>query len=278
MIGSSPRVRGTVGRRPSSLVRIRFIPRVRGTVLQPHPCRCHRRFIPARAGNGHFIQFRHSSSPAHPRACGERPDGDGAWRSLFRFIPARAGNGGLGRGSPSSPSVHPRACGERLTFFAFFQSYTGSSPRVRGTGLHRGLLVHFDRFIPARAGNGAPCLPCACGIPVHPRACGERTGINRGGVGRCGSSPRVRGTGPLPVPAFRRIRFIPARAGTAVAVTISGLEQRFIPARAGNGDGWQAPLIRLPVHPRACGEREVRVCQFAIGPRFIPARAGNGFQ
>ncbi len=90
-----------------------------------------------------------------------------------------------------------------------------------------------------------------------------------------GSSPRVRGTPPAGFLRARRGRFIPARAGNALAP-------------------WRT-LRGPPVHPRACGERlprEIgRSCQCGSSPRvrgtlraagsrhhrdrFIPARAGN---
>ena len=71
---------------------------------------------------------------------------------------------------------------------------------------------------------------------------------------------------------------------------------RFIPAPAGNGDMCGASTSRMPVHPRACGERAwpTRRSEFVGGSsprlrgtggatglqhvirRFIPAPAGNG--
>ncbi len=51
----------------------------------------------------------------------------------------------------------------------------GSSPRVRGTHFGRLESTVQHRFIPARAGNAwMPTLICPV-VPVHPRACGERT-------------------------------------------------------------------------------------------------------
>ena len=111
---------------------------------------------------------------------------------------------------------------------------SGSSPRVRGT--LSALLRHADavRFIPACAGNTAPCrqsLPCQA---VHPRVCGEHTGGNAVGDGSLGSSPRVRGTHRLRGQRRDAIRFIPACAGN----TWLGC----------------ACVGRATVHPRVCGE------------------------
>ena len=131
--GSSPRVRGTG---PGS---------IRASAL--------RRFIPAGAGNGRPVAYRHAHPPVHPRGCGERAvvaavvldpfgssprvRGTGADRrrprAAARFIPAGAGNGV--RLFPILPtrSVHPRGCGERPAFALASSARAGSSPRVRGT-------------------------------------------------------------------------------------------------------------------------------------------------
>ena len=110
--GSSPRVRGTLGRRAR---------------VQPR-----RRFIPACAGNSTPPPKRFGAAAVHPRVCGELPIrrflpplGVGSSPRVRgtlprvavldhdqRFIPACAGNSG---GKPwRSPrrTVHPRVCGE----------------------------------------------------------------------------------------------------------------------------------------------------------------------
>ncbi len=154
-------------------------------------------------------------------------------------------------------------------------SSSGSSPRVRGTGIVVTLAVRSHRFIPARAGNRRDQTASQWGKTVHPRACGEQA-IRPGPADTFfGSSPRVR--------------------GTVQAVVGAGCDERFIPARAGNScDGRNWPG-RSPVHPRACGEQvsflqveryndgsSPRVRGTAgidtsglLGLRFIPARAGN---
>ena len=135
-------------------------------------------------------------------------------------------------------------------------SYSGSSPRVRGTGGACQVDIISLPFIPARAGNGLSSLSF-------------RSGSH-------GSSPRVRGTGNSAA-NHRQAR-------------------RFIPARAGNGSAWGSEPTIPTVHPRACGERLASIlASFAVigssprvrgtgaSPRgrmgmsrFIPARAGNG--
>ena len=195
------------------------------------------RFIPARAGNGERSTGCRSSCTVHPRACGERP-----WThsprparigssprvrgtavtvpdalAVARFIPARAGNGLGSRDGSQSRAVHPRACGERTPTISSISVSIGSSPRVRGTVLWGNPPDSMWRFIPARAGNGlgARCPP---GLRrVHPRACGERAAACCCGANIVGSSPRVRGTEPIPGSRYASGRFIPARAGNGVA-------------------------------------------------------------
>ena len=215
VIGSSPRVRGTVPPKTSIL----------GTV----------RFIPARAGNGGTGRSRGSAAPVHPRACGERapassspepPAGSSprvrgtvGFRLLLagrhRFIPARAGNGGSRSPMSWARTVHPRACGERRRARYNSRFNSGSSPRVRGTGCRRDNNRPQHRFIPARAGNGDRRSSPGIAPTVHPRACGERDAFVDERVGGTGSSPRVRGTG--------------------LALDLWSEDGRFIPARAGNG-------------------------------------------
>ncbi len=208
-------------------------PRVRGTDPDPHAQPGHRRFIPARAGNGSANSPCSPRKAVHPRACGERgsrlyffftlggssPRVRGtaprrkAPRAPHRFIPARAGNGSSCKPSGSRTSVHPRACGERHTEVRRSSVGSGSSPRVRGTvwDVHSGTVT--GRFIPARAGNGPAWGRAGSNRTVHPRACGERTRLDRISRGTSGSSPRVRGTGALLSPFPLVHRFIPARAG-----------------------------------------------------------------
>ena len=88
-------------------------PRMRGTLTAGLHQHLLERFIPTDAGNAAGSTLCSMTTPVHPRECGERvnrtrPKGDGR-----RFIPADAGNAPVGTGPL------PR--------------YGGSSPRVRGT-------------------------------------------------------------------------------------------------------------------------------------------------
>ena len=154
-------------------------------------------------------------------------------------------------------------------------TFSGSSPRLRGT-LNGAIEGGKDmRFIPALAGNTIrhPLAPPS--VPVHPRACGEHVIAHYLPDIHSGSSPRLRGTHNLSCTGVDLARFIPALAGNTAAYC------------------WARALT--PVHPRACGEH----CQYlssrrkSLGssprlrgtpnarhvermiPRFIPALAGN---
>ena len=226
---------------------------------------------------------------------GTRWDNLGAYES-HRFIPARAGNASACADARRVATVHPRACGERRDRLKRTELDRGSSPRVRGTppgAVERGV---FERFIPARAGNAPGDATIARHLPVHPRACGERSQYAGRGTTSTGSSPRVRGTRqPVRTQAGCR-RFIPARAGNALTslrerffssgssprvrgtlhqrLEISRTD-RFIPARAGNAVYPKMWDENDPVHLRACGERAVADRPHGLKRRFIPARAGN---
>ena len=198
-----------------------------------------------------------------------------SWRSVGRFIPAPAGNRQLRFRWRTAGPVHPRACGEQLSLLRGAASDSGSSPRLRGTGVRPVKVTVCWRFIPAPAGNSSPDPFRASIPPVHPRACGEQ-GISASVDGsNHGSSPRLRGTEP---PTWQPAAWL-----------------RFIPAPAGNSSGAASSLCPRSVHPRACGEQQSQslrqstshgssprlrgtVVSGVVGvsvERFIPAPAGN---
>ena len=173
--GSSPRLRGTHGRRIESAEIYRF--------------------IPAPAGNTLPAASTLTAKPVHPRACGEhsaisscivrscgsspRLRGTRAElrpaRRLSRFIPAPAGNTRRQDGGPDAAAVHPRACGEHSRLPLPTCTNCGSSPRLRGTRSTTARSSNSSRFIPAPAGNTAFSRSITGSPPVHPRACGEHT-------------------------------------------------------------------------------------------------------
>ncbi len=128
-------------------------PRVRGTLTDEDLEFIDRRFIPAGAGNtkkGSSQTLLHTGSS--PRVRGTHPMPSHT-PSATRFIPAGAGNTSPRYVlCPLSP-VHPRGCGEHLCISIPTLNGSGSSPRVRGT---LDPVLSPDRklrFIPAGAGN-----------------------------------------------------------------------------------------------------------------------------
>ena len=158
--GSSPPVRGTLGR-----------------VLMDYDGN---RFIPARAGNTALarliqriaairkrwlykalIQLRNLvSRPTKPPDLSESRDAGIIWptrqwppasrRRRIRFIPARAGNTAQRSTAAVLRSVHPRPCGEHRPHEGEERDHGGSSPPVRGTRLVVSPWTAVVRFIPAR--------------------------------------------------------------------------------------------------------------------------------
>ncbi len=196
LAGSSPRVRGTVGKLLHRDIPVRF--------------------IPACAGNGLRQPTGRHSMSVHPRVCGERRYLDRRRKQGHGSSPRVRGTGRSGCPARRTPSVHPRVCGERFSPYWQKSANFGSSPRVRGTVSSGGSRCHGRRFIPACAGNGLCSNVVAAEPAVHPRVCGERNAVARqavqgqrfipacAGNGKClvicipdfdGSSPRVRGTG-----------------------------------------------------------------------------------
>ena len=166
-------------------------------------------------------------------------------------------------------------CGEQRPPSASAARCSGSSPRVRGTASRTPQASAVPRFIPACAGNSFSVSIDLDVDPVHPRVCGEQVWSRSSSHVRSGSSPRVRGTGHCHRRHCHR--------------------RRFIPACAGNSPRAIGPPRCRSVHPRVCGEQNIR-SRFVKPPagssprvrgtaqrpvwrvtagRFIPACAGN---
>ncbi len=235
--GSSPRTRGTAGRR-----------------------RAHRprhRLIPAHAGNRARESMYLFLTSAHPRARGEQADGGSAALHDYgssprtrgtdrcscqpaesgRLIPAHAGNSARSSRRRCWTAAHPRARGEQLARLLFSQASGGSSPRTRGTGAARRPARTNGRLIPAHAGNRSRTGSSRGWAAAHPRARGEQASEQRSIDAGAGSSPRTRGTGG------RRPQDVVVR--------------RLIPAHAGNRARSRPSTRPAPAHPRARGEQVV---------------------
>ena len=214
-------------------------PRGRGTRRRSHRGRDHRRIIPAWAGNARKSTAPGGSSPDHPRVGGERisitsvtfgNDGSsprgrgtrlahGGRRPRIRIIPAWAGNAASGSRRSGRPSDHPRVGGERTLLCYDSGCHGGSSPRGRGTHGNQIRVGHFQRIIPAWAGNASTTARSRRPATDHPRVGGERFTARQSSACFSGSSPRGRGTRPRARSRGPRRRIIPAWAGNALAAT-----------------------------------------------------------
>ena len=250
-------------------------PRMRGTE-NPRVLRAQcARFIPAHAGNSVCLVIRHLPQPVHPRACGEqmthlklievahgsspRMRGTDCLRVIavvnIRFIPAHAGNRPGSCHSKLGRTVHPRACGEQLSTLVMASIDSGSSPRMRGTASPPEVLMSKHRFIPAHAGNRWPSQSAPSPAAVHPRACGEQVQDSDTTDVADGSSPRMRGTESVELPALDCDRFIPAHAGNRfITLTIRRTST---------------------VHPRACGEQTQRAASRSFSTGSSPRMRGT---
>ena len=211
--GSSPRMRGTRG---SATVRLLWSG-----------------IIPAYAGNTLFRIKETAITQDHPRVCGEhstdpwgiseatgsspRMRGTHHFRSGVSWqrgiIPAYAGNTEPTRRHRERAGDHPRVCGEHTLTQQGIDMDKGSSPRMRGTRLHRRYRHRAPGIIPAYAGNTHRRRVRLLEVRDHPRVCGEhRDAVALMDEG-AGSSPRMRGTPPPAACRRSRPGIIPAYAG-----------------------------------------------------------------
>ena len=151
--------------------------------------------IPACAGKTGPGKDARSSSPAHPRVCGEnrcrsmraasasgssprvrgkREHGHGL-PPMLGLIPACAGKTSSTSRTPGSRRAHPRVCGENLILPDDLGRVKGSSPRVRGKPARLRGATKWTRLIPACAGKTPPSAPASTSSPAHPRVCGENS-------------------------------------------------------------------------------------------------------
>ena len=106
---------------------------------------------------------------------------------------------------------------------------------MRGKVKSVGLVGGQAGIIPAGAGKSGGALSLGDGSGDHPRGCGEKAFKPSASRPTPGSSPRVRGKGPLSS-LFPRVRGI-------------------IPAGAGKRRRRSRPPRRRRDHPRGCGEK-----------------------
>ena len=165
-VGSSPLVRGALGR-----------PDGRGES---------RRIIPACAGSTTLSIFVMGLSADHPRLCGEHSSSpESRWprwgssplvrgahkclrldRRMVGIIPACAGSTGGSRARVRLSRDHPRLCGEHVIIQQRFVDDRGSSPLVRGARPRTGMRAAHGGIIPACAGSTLEYLGIIVPHPV----------------------------------------------------------------------------------------------------------------
>ena len=171
--------------------------------VHPHGCGEHTEtdlITQAEFGSSPRVRGTHAASlvalvarsGSSPRVRGT-PTRANAGQRQVRFIPTGAGNTRRPGMPVSGSTVHPHGCGEHGSSVQNAITWSGSSPRVRGTRLQRPECHHLVRFIPTGAGN-------TWSRPRHSRL-------------TAGSSPRVRGTHPVVLQPQEEYRFIPTGAG-----------------------------------------------------------------
>ena len=172
MPGSSPRVRGFVGRRRAGSLSAGFIPACAGFWSAQYPNAGVDEVHPRVCGVlGTLCFTRRTLSGSSPRvrgfvrAIGQR-------RLEQRFIPACAGFCKRWNNCRGLWRVHPRVCGVLLAAGLRFVRPLGSSPRVRGFGAIAKPRSPAERFIPACAGFWRSFRRARSRRWVHPRVCG----------------------------------------------------------------------------------------------------------
>ena len=233
--GSSPRMRGALGKRRVGVRRAGIIPAYAGSTSctriaarpgRDHPRVCGEHARPtagSRAGGGSSPRMRGARDTRHRHGGVRRIIPAYAGSTFVKktmvstwggIIPAYAGSTFHNLNAKASERDHPRVCGEHLRGFITSGEDEGSSPRMRGA--LRGAVGWLGEggIIPAYAGSTRQA-PCRCPPRRdHPRVCGEhRLGIVRRG-GAAGSSPRMRGALLGARAAYHHHGVIPAYAGS----------------------------------------------------------------
>ena len=273
--GLSPRVRGNLSRKRSSISTSGSIPACAGEPRKGYQHPAAGRVYPRVCGGTCSASSRNGRNGGlSPRVRGNRTRA-AAGAMAARSIPACAGEPFWELMQASSLAVYPRVCGGTSLRPFIRRRPAGLSPRVRGNHLESEDGRKHLGSIPACAGEPYRSGSDATAGRVYPRVCGG-TGRKAGRVvGRAGLSPRVRGNQPLP--AFRHscARSIPACAGEPHFVIAVPLNQEVYPRVCGGTlrRSWP-PLLLLGLSPRvrgnrgqAGGERSRR--------RSIPACAGE---
>ena len=171
--GSSPRLRGTLGKGHLHFHKAGIIPASAGNTclccqswirLSDHPRVCGEHFL--------FFVIHFNKIGSSPRLRGT-PCGSVLTGISLRIIPASAGNTRVREIAKDPVTDHPRVCGEHVFILPLMTTPLGSSPRLRGTHETANIARHTTRIIPASAGNTPAYYSYEAIYTDHPRVCGE---------------------------------------------------------------------------------------------------------
>ena len=270
-------------------------PRMRGALAVDPGARLLHGIIPADAGSTLCPIGVMSSTPDHPRGCGEHPvqgKGDdrragssprmrGARYCVARLwgqagiIPADAGSTRSIRPSAHAAMDHPRGCGEHRLWNRYHKFVKGSSPRMRGARMANYFVDFPARIIPADAGSTGQRINVAHGSGDHPRGCGEHIGKTYAWSRWAGSSPRMRGARSGRRQSHCRWRIIPADVGSTSLMPTTRPDVRDHPRRCGEHTRrYGRKHWFLGSSPRMRGAHFSKVSQ-SLSDRIIPADAGS---
>ena len=212
--GSSPHTRGALSTFPPLAGEPGIIPAYAGSTCD-NCFRCRRCTDHPRIRGEHIAIGR-----SMPSVFGSSPHTRGAPQPRRRpprrpgIIPAYAGSTVVAS-TPSLPRRdHPRIRGEHLRRKAPHREGLGSSPHTRGARRRRPPSLSRRRIIPAYAGSTPGSGTIAGSSQDHPRIRGEHRRRRVRHAEHAGSSPHTRGAHHVRQEAGRRIRIIPAYAGS----------------------------------------------------------------
>ena len=151
----------------------------------------------------------------------------------------------------------------------------GSSPLTRGAPVVRTTSASATRIIPAHAGSTPRSRSCVASRRDHPRSRGEHAPSAPLITCGQGSSPLTRGAPLVVLAGFRRLRIIPAHAGSThdparfVAAVRDHPRSRgeHVVVMPGGPDHWGSSPLTRGAHTRHPPTQRVT--------RIIPAHAGS---
>ncbi len=228
------------------------------------------------------MRGEHGARPLYLElALGSSPHARGARRlhreveHFPRLIPACAGSTPRARAACPSPRAHPRMRGEHLRVRGVLAHCEGSSPHARGAPTRRSPWPPRTGLIPACAGSTDHGRGVRRAWQAHPRMRGEHhVGFLFNSAGG-GSSPHARGAPALADLDLRRVRLIPACAGSTTPRTTRRRSDSAHPRMRGEHRR-PSPVIRTPrgSSPHARGAPHTGWPRGAF-TGLIPACAGS---